>query len=210
VDPAIFVRDYPDLPVGSTFTVHVNVTDVADLFTWQLNMSWDPSILNISNIDAIGGFLTQSVNDTSSEALGGVVINATNNVEGYTAMAESILANVSGITGSGQLVSIEFLVVGYGNSDIIISASEPLPTMLLNSTGATITFTPTDGFFRNKLKGDIDGDRDVDFPDFTAFLTSWLKVSGQPGYNREADTDVDGDVDFSDFTAFLGNWLKSV
>jgi hypothetical protein len=196
------------LQSGSTFTVHVNISDVTDLFTWNINMSWDPSILNVNNLTA-GEFLAGSVNQTSSEALGGVVINSTDNAEGYTSMAESILGDVSGETGSGRLVSIEFLVVGYGSTDLNISVSGTLPTVLLNSIGDSLAFNATGGYFRNKFPGDIDGDKDVDPTDFFAFAASYLKVSGQPGYNREADFDLDGDVDPTDFFAFAANYLKT-
>ena len=198
----------------NTTTFHVNVTGVTDLYTWQLNITWDPSILNVSSIIP-GEFLALSDNQTSSEALGGVVINFTNNAEGYTGMAESILGDVLGITGSGRLVSIEFLVVGYNSTDLTISLTGTLPTTLMNSTvlpdgqPGIISFVKTDGYFRNKYAGDTDGDKDVDFDDFNAFLGSYLKTSAMPGYDLEADFDYDGDTDFDDFGMFLGNYLKT-
>lgn len=60
-----------------------------------------------------------------------------------------------------------------------------------------------------RILGDIDGDGDVDYGDFLAFAASYLKSSGQPGYDREADFDCDGDVDYDDFLTFAANYLKS-
>ena len=50
--PRIFV-DPPEIrddskQAGSTFTVGINVSDVTDLYGWQANMSWDPSILEVN------------------------------------------------------------------------------------------------------------------------------------------------------------------
>lgn len=201
------VIDHTLQPYNTT-TFHVNVTGVTDLYTWQVNITWDPSILNVSSIIP-GEFLALSENQTSSEALGGVVINFTNNAEGYTGMAESILGNISGISGEGRLVSIEFLVVGYGSTDLFIKVTGTLQTVLLNSTGGAITYDKTDGYFRNTYAGDTDGDKDVDFDDFNTFLGSYLKTSANPGYDLEADFDYDGDTDFDDFGMFLGNYLKT-
>lgn len=210
VDPVKVIEDYEDLPVGSNFTVHVNVSDVSDLFTWQINMSWDSSLLNVSRIIP-GDFLATSVNQTSSEALGGVVINATDNVQGSSAFAESILANVSGISGGGRLVSVEFNVTGYGCCNLTINVGGTLPTVLLNSTGDSMTFTATNGYFRNKLTGDVTGEGEVDISDI-------LKVkyhrSGPPegpgGYERNVDVNDDGDIDISDILLVKANRGRSV
>ena len=52
----------------------------------------------------------------------------------------------------------------------------------------------------DEMKGDFDGDGDVDFRDFSAFAGVYEKSGGYgPG-----DFDDDGDVDFRDFSAFAG------
>jgi len=150
VDPVAILNE--SLQSGSTFTVYVN-----DLFTWQVNMNWNSSILNVSRI-ILGEFLARADNETSSEALVGVVINSTDNAQGYSSFAESILGDVGGISGNGTLVSIEFLVLEYGCTNLTISVSGTLPTTLLDSAKGSITFTTVDGYFRNKIPGDIDGD----------------------------------------------------
>jgi len=172
-------------------------------------MSWDSSILNVSRIIP-GEFLARADNQTSSEALGGVVINSTDNAQGYGLFAESILGDVAGISGNGSLVSIEFLVVGYGWTNLTISVSGTLPTMLLDSAGGTITCTKTDGYFINKLFGDFDGDGDVDPDDFNIFAGAYGTSVGDPAYNPEADFDNDGDVDPDDFNVFAGNYGESL
>ncbi len=218
VDPVNILNE--SLQAGSTFTVNVNVSDVTDLFTWQVNMTWNSSILDVNGIFA-GEFLNQttSANKTSSAPryFGGLgfVINVTDNAKGYTVMTESILedvlpSDVPGISGNGTLVSVEFLVLDYGATDLNISASGSLPTMLLDSADGTITYDEIDGYFSNKILGDIEGDGDVDFDDFILFAGAYGTSVGEPTYNPEADLDGDGDVDFDDFIIFAGNYGRSI
>ena len=191
----------------------MNISEVTDLFSWQINMSWDQSILNVSRIIA-GEFLlrTASENRTAAYQLG-YVINATDNAGGYTGMGESILGEVLGISGNGTLVSVEFLVTGYGSTDLTISLTGTLATTLLNSTygahGETISFTNTDGYFRNKYPGDVDGDKYVGSADFSVLAGAYGSSSGQPAYDREADFDLDGYVGSADFSVLAGNYGKS-
>ena len=49
------------------------------------------------------------------------------------------------------------------------------------------------------IKGDIDGDGDVDFEDIPGFIS--LLTGG--GFQAEADIDMDGDVDFEDIPLFI-------
>jgi len=228
VDPDKIVKDYladPSYQIGNTFSVNINITNATGLFAWQINMSWGPcmhahacgyAMVNVSNIIA-GEFLnrvTPPNYTTSAPAPNGLgfVINKTDNATGYTAMGESILGGAPAISGNGTLVTVEFLIVGYGSTDLFINLTGTLPTTLLDSTGGIITPSQIDGYFRNKLKGDVDMNGAVDFlNDFTLFQASYLKQTGQPGYNREADTDYNGAVDFlTDFTDFQTNYLTSV
>lgn len=228
VDP-VKVIDESLQPPSSTFTVHVNVSDVTDLFAWQINMTWDPSILSFSGIIP-GEFLdrTTSLNKTSSAPryFGGLgyVMNVTNSNGGIT-MAESILedalpGNVPGVSTNGvngTLVSIEFLVVGYGCTDLAISLSGNLPTTLLNSTilpndePGTISFSKRDGYFRNKLQGDADGNTVVDSADISVII---YYRSGPPpgpgGYDRNADIDDNGSIDSADISLVIANRGRSL
>ena len=207
VDPESFVRDYDELPVGSTFTVHVNVSDVTDLYTWQINMSWDTSLLNVSSSTG-GEFLMRTVspNKTSSYQLG-FMINITDNVEGYSCMAESVLGDFSGVSDSGRLVSIEFLVLGYGSCNLTINVEETLGTTLFNSTGDSIGFTKIDGYFSNRFLSDIRGPEDppgggqyppdasVDMWDFGFIGLAYGKTSASPDWEDYKIADIRGPED---------------
>lgn len=204
VDPAVIVDE--NLQSGF-FWVDLNISSVTDLYTWHVKISWDKNILNGSQI-LYGDFLSRTIspNGTSS---GVANITSLFYDDGYGWAAESVLGDYAGVDDNGTLCAIEFEVVGYGSTDINVSRTGTMPTMLLDSAGASITFDDRAGYFRNKYPGDIDADLDCDYDDFLAFAASYLKVSGQLGYDREADFDFDGDVDYDDFLTFAENYLKS-
>jgi len=220
VDPGTIIKDYENdlgYQIGDTFEVHVNITGATDLFAWQVNMNWNPSILNVSNIIA-GEFLNVGAvpNYTSSSASPnglGFVINKTDNATGYTAMGESILGADTGVSGNGRLVTIEFQVVGYGCSNLTLNVGGNLPTTLLNSTiinGAlsSMDFTKTDGFFKNKIHGDSNGDTMVTLADVGKLSDHWT-AAGNP-YSRCVDQIDDGQITLADVGRCSDNWLRSV
>ena len=212
VIPAAIIKDYyNDLgyAIGDKFLVHINVTDVTDLFTWQLNLTWNPAVLNFTKKVTYGDFLFRTDSPDKTSRI--VPIAGGDNVTGYGWVAETVLGDYDGVTGSGRLVSLEFQVVGYGATDLAISTVGDLPTTLLNSAGTPIAFTSFDGYFRNALSGDATLDGIVDVFDV-------LKVkyhrSGPPpgpgGYLREADVNEDGSIDVFDILSVKANLGRSV
>jgi len=216
VEPAAVIKDYindPGYQIGSKFTVHVNVSDVTDLFAWQINVTWNKNVLNVSNLMP-GEFLlrTTSENRTAAFQLG-FVINVTDNAEGNSTISESILDNrlgLTGVSGNGRLVSIEFLVVGYGCSNITIGLTGNLATSLLNSAGGAVTFTKTDGYFKNKLAGDSNGDGTVNVLDRGTLSGRWTGAPGALPYSRDVDNNDDGVINVLDRGITSANWGRTV
>jgi len=212
VDPYHIVKDYvndPGYQIGDVFQVHVNITGATELFSWQLNMSWDTSILNVSDVIA-GEFLNRAnpaANTTSHEL--GFVINKADNATGYVAPAESILGGSTGINGSGRLVTIEFQVVGYGYTNLsIISAGGDLPTTLLNSTLDSVGFTVVNGWFDNRITGDSDGNGVVTISDMGEVSDRLTGAPGAKPYARFVDWDPaggNGIITISDFGTVSDN-----
>ena len=185
VDPAQIVKDYVDDPgyqIGDTFVFHINITGVTDLFSYQVNVTWNTAMLNFTGIWAYEEFLARTGSPDGTSRIEDIYVAS--NETGYAAIAETILGDYAGITGSGRLVTIEFEIVGYGSTDMIVGTGGLLPTTLLDSTGTGMAFTTADGYFRNTLPGDIQGDAPGTLPD--------------------------GDVDYYDFLRFAGSYLKTV
>jgi len=156
IEPDEIVKDYlldPGYQINDTFQIHVNVSDVADLYLWNVNLSWSPDILNFTGIVSYGDLLNQTSSSYGTSRMVDI-INA-NNETGYAVVAESILGDYSGVSGNGSLITIEFLIVGYGSTYLNLSVAESAPTMLLDSFGSDIPFTAVDGYFTNVATHDI-------------------------------------------------------
>jgi len=164
--PRWVIKDYPQQPINSKFWVHINISSVTNLFTWQINITWNKAILNVARFEAGNNatyilYNTLSSNHTASYQLTWV-INATDNTKGNAGAADSILDSSVGAPGVSttpwlRMVSIQFLVVGYGKTGLTISTTGTLATILLDNTGATLAFAKTDGNFDNRIPGDIVG-----------------------------------------------------
>jgi len=175
-------------------------------------------MLNVSSIIA-GDFLNVGAapNYTSSSASPdglGFVINVTENAEGYTFMGESILGADTGVSGIGTLVTIEFLITGYGCTWLTIDVGGTFPTTLLNSSttgNKVIAFDKVDGFFKNKLHGDSDGNGRVTSADAGALSDRW--TGPPPGllpYSRCVDQYDDGIITSADAGRVSDNWDREV
>jgi len=200
--------------VDEEFSIGIDVSGAADmnLYTWQLNVTWGKdmtlgmNVLNLSRITA-GSFLSVP-KLTSSEELGGKVINSTNYAAGYSCFSETVLGDTHGVNNTGRLATLVFKVIGIGSIDIKISTAGSLPTKLLDYTGAEISVgTPTGAYFRNRKIGDADNDGDVDFDDFSLISAHYTYPAGPLGYGRECDFEGawNGAVDFDDFS-LLSAW----
>jgi len=231
VYPRWVIKDYTLLPVNSKFVVHVNISDVTDLFAWQLNITWNKAILNASRIVTGGNFTyilyqTTSVNKTASFKLNNWVINKTDYAKGQTSAADTILDNrpsATGVTNSSRnrMVSIEFKVVGYGKTALTISKTGTLATTLLNSARVSIVFTKTDGYFDNRIPGDISGsagvpDRTVDGWDLSLLRTTFMTSNPNADFTGPESSPgsgifpPDGTVDGWELGKMRVNFFRSV
>jgi hypothetical protein len=136
-----------DITVPTQFNVDITVTDVTDLYTWQIKLYYDPAVLLWVNATFPPGHVFEGkpffsyppFNDTDA---GGTYIEVVN----------SIQIELTGFSGSGILCRISFEAKSAGTSTLIFS--RPLgaagDTWLMNSTDAiigipSIVFTAVDG-----------------------------------------------------------------
>ncbi len=207
VDPSKISGNYGwDLGfnISDTFQVHANISDVTDLYTWNVNLTWNPTVLNFTRIVAYGDLLAQTTSPFGTSRIADIM--RVSNETGHATVAESVLGDYSGVNGSGQLVTIEFLIVDYGSTDLTIRLNGTLPTKLLDSTGETITFTVVDGYFTNIAPtGDVNDDGIVNIFDLTIVSLSYGCFQGEPGYNPDADLNEDGIVDMRDLVIVARN-----
>jgi len=166
---------------GKDFSINITITEAPYNMTWawEFKLSWDPSLLNITDISE-GLFLNES--DTWATAFA----NITNQEEGWVlagcTLTEDPIEHGQPLPhGNGTLATINFTVVDVGNCPLHLSE-----TLLLNYTIDAYTHTTRDGEFGVVL-GDINRDGVVDDADMEVATMAYGATPGDPNWNPEAD-----------------------
>ncbi len=96
---------------GQTFTLDVSITGAADLYAYQFDVGFDPSVLAANSVSE-GAFLAGA--GTTFFFPGAI-----DNVGGTIAFnADSLTGPVSGATGGGILATLSFTSIGPGSSSV--------------------------------------------------------------------------------------------
>jgi len=108
IDPA----EVKDLPSGETFTVNITITDATNIFGWQVNVTFDPSVLNV--VKATEGTFLKNVNKTAWPT------PKIDNDKGFVLASSSFMPPYPsvGASGSGILANITFSVKSGGTSNL--------------------------------------------------------------------------------------------
>jgi hypothetical protein len=117
--------------VGHDVIVRINVTEVSDLYFWELELSWDPTIAEIVN--ATESSLLQTVGATS---FGNPDID---NNQGLMYADCTLSEDIPGANGNGTLISIAFHIKTSGNC--ILSLQN---IILMNTLGDELNITTLD------------------------------------------------------------------
>lgn len=163
-------RLYIDPPIvyaqsDETFVANIVVADVAYLFAWQTNITFDPSVIEFLNVSE-GDFLADQPEGTT------LLTNLGSAADGWILVGATTTGTYQGVSGTGTLATVEFRVLTEGESKIDIE-TEPLwydqdedgivdPGELITMTKlqsqtspvpppvwAWLTFTDADGIFFN-------------------------------------------------------------
>jgi len=120
--------------VGQDFVVNASVSNVVDLYGWELYLSWNKTILDVVNVTQ-GPFLESGGN---SPFISPTIWN-----ENGSLLLDGLLTgNVTGVDGSGVLATIRFQVIGSGKSDLLLYG-----TTLVSSSQKSIAHTVKSGTF---------------------------------------------------------------
>jgi len=118
--------------MGQNFSIDVSIDSVADLYAWELKLSWNPSLLDFVGA-AKGPFLEAGGTTYFTFAL-----NAT---AGYVIVDCTLLGMVRGVNGNGVLTTMTFYVRNAGESPLNL-----YDVTLINSLELPISNTAVDGY----------------------------------------------------------------
>jgi general secretion pathway protein D len=131
-DPVSIAPQSASVTVGEAFMVSVSIANVTDLFAFQFDLAFDPSVLAFSSV-AEGSFFSSG----GFVFFPGFVDSDTGTV---SFIANSLVGPVLGVDGSGSLVTLSFTALNAGTSHLSLSA-----VTLLDSSLNTIDAEIDDG-----------------------------------------------------------------
>lgn len=143
---AIFMRVEPanieNVAVGQSFTVNLTVANVPALFTWQIMLLYNSTVLNC----------TGAVYPTAGGIFAGhtiiPVVAVINNEEGSVTFGAS-LSGLDIVSGSGMMCQITFKVNAIGTSGLDFSSPYGTDTFLLDGDLNVVVSSTENGFFSN-------------------------------------------------------------
>ena len=196
VDPPSIV-DLAMVP-PATFSVNVTVKNVTDLYGFDFMLNYTTAVLTATEI-TLGPFFPPG---------SWIVATEINDTAGYVRyMVTAWPASPVGINGSGTLAIVDFTVDDYGATildlcDTILDDSSDPPNRIIH--------TVIDGYFSNKILGDVNGDRTVNASDLFDLSKAYGSELGYPNWDIDCDFDRDNKVDASDLFDLSKNYGKSV
>lgn len=129
------VSDNNNPNLGSSLNMSLNLTDVTDLYAYQFDVIFNPLLLQASSINE-GNFLSGT---GSTFFLPGAIDNVSGTIS-FT--ANSLISEVNGASGSGNLGFISFDTVGTGFASVelanIILLDSNLNDIAYSSSGVAI------------------------------------------------------------------------
>ena len=195
--------------VGNSIEVGVLTDSFSDLYAWQFDLNWDPTILSLNGVTE-GGAL-------ASAGTTFFVPGTIDNVGGSaTANADTVIGGASGATGTNRVLAyFDFSAIGVGKTAITINNVTLLDsnlnhidettapgTMIVGGGGAV----PEPGTIG--LLGVItvplvawQWSIAINCDDLAIVKASFGKKTGQTGFDPRADVNGDGAVNVLDLAA---------
>ena len=181
--------------VGDTFTLDIIVEDAVDLAGWQINIAFNPQVLEAVSV-AEGDFLSKDGENTLF--LQGTI----NNTSGTITSVNQVFLGDGGVSGAGKLLSITFEAKATGRERLRLHN-----LALGSSNGDNIPYGPVPNLIITVgASRDINGDGSVNISDL--ILVSQNLGSSNP----QADINNDGEVNIFDLIAvaqYLGESTTS-
>ncbi len=126
---------------GATVKFNASGADLVDVFTWQVQVEFNTTVLNCTKVTIpVGSIFKLDVD----------VAPIINNVAGKAVIGSSKIVG-AGVTGNGVFAIFEFKVIGRGRSQVNYSRPLGVDTFILDSLQHDIPVTIQDGYFNNYI-----------------------------------------------------------
>ena len=122
-----------DTTLGQLVSLDIDVADISDLYAWQFDVDFDPSVLSVVGISE-GAFLASG---GATFFVPGTIDNSDGSV-GFN--ADTLIGPLFGVDGSGTLATVEFDTIEAADSAVTLNN-----IILLDSNFNNINFTSTNG-----------------------------------------------------------------
>jgi len=183
------------------FTIDIDITKANNTWAWQFNVTWDPSLLNLTGITE-GTFLSQGIYNTSLAYGVAITVNYT---EGWALVGNTLFDPASPANGNGTLATLNFTVL-----ETETSRSCPLnlydTTLLLENLTAYTHETSNGTFYL--LIGDTNEDWIVNATDLSLLNNAYGSYPGKSNWNETCDLNDDGIIEVIDLYKLSKNYGK--
>ena len=173
----------PTVRVGERFTVNINLQQAAELAGAQFNLSFNPNILKVSDVQE-GEFLSKDGTRLFFQ------VKNIDNINGHLNGINIARLKGDGVSGNGTLLKIVFTAKAPGESTFAIENAK-----FGNSAGQALPYQLSDGRVKVETVPDVTGDGKVDILDLVLITRHFGTVSAA---SQALDINGDGDIDILD------------
>ncbi len=131
--------------VNETFSISVSIAEVTDLYGWEFKLYYIKHVLNATAVHE-GSFLKAAglTYFTGGPSETGGILNNYNATHGRIHVWCTLLGEIPGVNGRGELAVITFQVIELGNSDLTLGTTFLVDSMITEISHERISglFTP--------------------------------------------------------------------
>jgi hypothetical protein len=126
--------------VGDTFTIQVSVTNVTDMYSWQVHLSFDNTVLQCTSVSLPHDYVfsyaytvSDALMDYNSTEFSNPLLLKLENDKGRVLIGSCLLgADQPNFNGSGGLCQIEFKAISSGSSNLTLFVGNNVGTFYLD------------------------------------------------------------------------------
>ena len=174
----LFFPAITPVSIGDTFTLNLTVEDITDLAGWQLNIAFNPVVLQAISVTE-GDFLSKTGGSTFFQA--GSINNTTGTITGLIAARIS----AGGISGTGSLLSINFEAKVAGEGNLKLHEAR-----LGDPNGDAIPHELVINLITVSTSWDINGDGQINVFDLILVAQNFGQANPQVDFNNDGTVDI--------------------